>query len=208
MARERSIDTLTIDGGILCLNFVNTIYAWRGKNLYEYLGSYDDVIRWCRKLDLFNEEELDDLKQQAEHNPAYAGDALNEIKSLRLIFYKIFSAVASGNTGLVTSEEMNEFNEFMVRAFSSISYENLNGKIEKTWNYEASPLLSPLIPILFSANELLSSNDYNVIKQCPHCGWLFIDTTKNKKKIWCSPASCGSNDKAKRYYAKLKVSEK
>ncbi len=208
MARERNIDTLTIDGGILCLNFVNTVYAWRGKNLHEYLETYDDVIRWCRKLDLFNEEKLGELKQHSDQNPYYAADVLTEIKSLRLIFYKLFSSIASRNTDAITQEEMKAFNTFMSRAFSCISYQNINGRIEKTWNYDVKPLWIPLIPVLISANELLTSKDYNVVKECPHCGWLFIDTTKNKKKIWCSPASCGSNDKAKRYYSKVKLGEK
>lgn len=208
MARERSIDTLTVDGGILCLNFVNTVYAWKGKNLHEYLQSYDDVILWCKKLEILDGNALDQLKSASEQNPDQAIEALLKIKSLRLVFYKIFSAIALAETGSIAADVMNEFNKYMSLAFSGISYRNTIEKIEKTYEYQDDPLLTPLMSVLFSANGLLTSKDYSLVKECPHCGWLFIDTTKNKKKVWCSPASCGSNDKAKRYYSRVKLDRK
>ncbi|WP_344746998.1 CGNR zinc finger domain-containing protein [Streptosporangium vulgare] len=36
---------------------------------------------------------------------------------------------------------------------------------------------------------------------CPSCYWLFLDTSKNGRRRWCSMTTCGSRDKARRYYA-------
>ncbi|WP_443691321.1 CGNR zinc finger domain-containing protein [Pseudomonas sp.] len=38
------------------------------------------------------------------------------------------------------------------------------------------------------------------IKQCEGCTWLFIDTSKNHRRRWCSMATCGNRAKAQRHY--------
>ncbi len=61
-------------------------------------------------------------------------------------------------------------------------------------------LASSAISILVDPGEL------NRIKKCPgeNCGWLFIDETKNSRRIWCSMETCGNRAKASRHYAKRK----
>ncbi|NER79744.1 MAG: CGNR zinc finger domain-containing protein [Leptolyngbya sp. SIO1D8] len=34
----------------------------------------------------------------------------------------------------------------------------------------------------------------------PTCGWAYYDTTKSRTKRWCSMQTCGSRNKARRYY--------
>jgi predicted RNA-binding Zn ribbon-like protein len=46
------------------------------------------------------------------------------------------------------------------------------------------------------------------VKECPNCGWLFLDTTKNGKRRWCSMEDCGSNVKALEYYYRKKKEKK
>jgi predicted RNA-binding Zn ribbon-like protein len=40
------------------------------------------------------------------------------------------------------------------------------------------------------------------VKVCGHCGWLFVDRTRNQNKKWCISALCGSRTKARRHYAR------
>lgn len=44
------------------------------------------------------------------------------------------------------------------------------------------------------------------LKICPgdDCGWIFIDETKNGRRIWCSMETCGNRSKAARHYARTK----
>jgi predicted RNA-binding Zn ribbon-like protein len=37
------------------------------------------------------------------------------------------------------------------------------------------------------------------------CGWLFLDTSKNHTRRWCSMKSCGNRAKARRHYNKEKT---
>jgi len=41
-------------------------------------------------------------------------------------------------------------------------------------------------------------------KECPNCGWLFFDKSKNGRRKWCSMQTCGSNVKALEWYHRQK----
>lgn len=51
-----------------------------------------------------------------------------------------------------------------------------------------------------SAVELLTDPRLDRVKQCPGCGWLFVDTSRNRSRRWCSMEMCGGRDKALRHY--------
>jgi predicted RNA-binding Zn ribbon-like protein len=53
--------------------------------------------------------------------------------------------------------------------------------------------------IVVDAMELLFSPDLHRVKSCPAiegCGWLFVDSTRNGTRRWCSMRYCGSRAKA------------
>jgi predicted RNA-binding Zn ribbon-like protein len=60
----------------------------------------------------------------------------------------------------------------------------------------------PLVPVAESAVWLLEQGDTSLLRQCenPECVLFFYDTTKNKRRRWCSMDACGSRAKAAAYY--------
>jgi predicted RNA-binding Zn ribbon-like protein len=42
------------------------------------------------------------------------------------------------------------------------------------------------------------------VRECrgEHCGWLFLDLTKNRSRRWCEMEVCGSRAKMQRYRAR------
>jgi predicted RNA-binding Zn ribbon-like protein len=56
--------------------------------------------------------------------------------------------------------------------------------------------------VLWATAQLVTSPALARLRQCANreCGWLFLDTTKNNSRRWCSMEECGSRDKARRYY--------
>jgi len=60
------------------------------------------------------------------------------------------------------------------------------------------------IPVAISAVELLTSSEHRLVKQCPgpHCGWLFLDESRNRTRRWCSMQICGNRTKARLHYAR------
>ena len=51
---------------------------------------------------------------------------------------------------------------------------------------------------------LLSGPDRERIRICGNCGWLFLDRSKNRSRIWCDMAVCGNRQKAAKHYQRKK----
>ncbi|MGH8826162.1 MAG: CGNR zinc finger domain-containing protein [Jiangellaceae bacterium] len=49
--------------------------------------------------------------------------------------------------------------------------------------------------------QLLTTGPLDRIGRCPGCGCLFLDTSRNGRRRWCSMSTCGSRTKSARYYA-------
>lgn len=55
-----------------------------------------------------------------------------------------------------------------------------------------------------SAIRLLSDAEAERLKICGNCGWLFIDRSRNRSRMWCDMAVCGNRAKASRHYHRKK----
>ncbi|MFB7145138.1 CGNR zinc finger domain-containing protein [Agrobacterium deltaense] len=55
-----------------------------------------------------------------------------------------------------------------------------------------------------SALSLLADETRERLRICGNCGWLFIDRSKNRSRIWCDMAVCGNRQKASRHYHRKK----
>ena len=61
-----------------------------------------------------------------------------------------------------------------------------------------------LCPVVRDAADLLTSRELERVGRCAdeRCGWLFVDTSRNRSRRWCSMESCGNRAKARRHYRK------
>jgi len=57
-----------------------------------------------------------------------------------------------------------------------------------------------------SALRLLTEAESARLKICGHCGWLFLDRSRNRSRAWCDMAVCGNRNKASRHYRRKKES--
>lgn len=204
MSKERSIATLPLDGGALCFHFINTVNAWRGINLHEYLGSYQEVIAWCRKVDILDESQRTTLLQYATQNETAANAALQKLKRTRETLYHFFSAIAEDDGVTLAAPILEKFNKALSNALSHLQFETTTKGVKAILKQDDTDLMAPLWTVMMSAYDILTNEEHARIKECETCGWIFLDSTKNNKKRWCSPLSCGTMDKSKRYYQKKK----
>lgn len=58
-----------------------------------------------------------------------------------------------------------------------------------------------LAHVALEALSLAFSPEIGRIKTCPACAWLFIDRSRNRKRIWCDMEVCGNRAKSQRHYA-------
>src|SRR5258706_15217068 len=64
-----------------------------------------------------------------------------------------------------------------------------------------------LWPIARAAAELLASPDLAGVRACSSssCQWLFLDTSKNHHRRWCSMKECGNRAKVRKFYARRRA---
>jgi predicted RNA-binding Zn ribbon-like protein len=76
---------------------------------------------------------------------------------------------------------------------------------EFAWDWAEEPvsLDRVLWVVARSAGELLTADKLDRVRQCADdhgCDYLFIDTSRNRSRRWCSMESCGNRAKARRHY--------
>ena len=184
--------------GSLCLDFVNTIDPRHGDHTHEYLTGYAALVTWCRYVGLLTDDRARQLLLAAEQRPAR--EAFHRALALREALYAIFSA--SMNAKQPDIEDLNLLNVILREGMARASIHVKGQSFAWTWDAE-SALDSVLWPIARSAAELLSSDEVEQVRECPGddgCGWLFIDTSRNHRRRWCSMDGCGNRAKARRHY--------
>jgi CGNR zinc finger/Putative stress-induced transcription regulator len=68
--------------------------------------------------------------------------------------------------------------------------------------WDGDHLERPLWPLAVSVLDLLRSGPLERLRACVGCPWLFLDTSRNHSRRWCSMDDCGSRSKMRRYRAR------
>ncbi|MDQ3691948.1 MAG: CGNR zinc finger domain-containing protein [Chloroflexota bacterium] len=88
--------------------------------------------------------------------------------------------------------------------FVRARWERTVDAVVPSWDVTAN-LRGPLWRIAHDAGMLVTSADVADVKECPGCGWLFLDVSRNRSRRWCDMATCGSRDKMRRYHWRRRV---
>ena len=197
----RTLETLELVGGALCLDFANTVNS-RVDTEYDYLTQYPDLVGWASKVGLLSPALTGQIQKRAKQDEQKANETLEKARRMRELIYRLFSNAASG------SEPDKEDKEMFVRVYGeAVSHGQLSKKdthYRTTWKLDES-FAALLWPIVHSAGELLLSEELAHVKECPSCGWLFLDTSKNQSRRWCSMNTCGARDKMRRYHKRQRT---
>jgi predicted RNA-binding Zn ribbon-like protein len=68
------------------------------------------------------------------------------------------------------------------------------------WHWSSAELASVRHVAVTRGVELLRTEPSPRLKQCPgdHCGWIFLDSTKQGNRRWCQMSECGQEAKSER----------
>jgi predicted RNA-binding Zn ribbon-like protein len=80
---------------------------------------------------------------------------------------------------------------------------NLTGTPAR-WTLEALSPFDLARVLALHALDLLQTMPPDRLRRCDGdgCGWLFLDTTRNHSRRWCSSRDCGNRDRARRHYTR------
>jgi len=197
----RTLATLELVGGALCLDFANTVNS-RVAPEHDYLLSYSDLLGWAKRLGILSSAQSGQLQRRAKLEAEAAKSTLLASQTLRDLLYHLFSNAAKGSE--LDQKDREIFVVFYGESISRGRLIKAGNRYKTTWEMDES-LESMLWPIIHSAGELLLSEELDQVKECPGCGWLFLDTSKNKSRRWCSMNTCGARDKMRRYHKRKRV---
>lgn len=192
-------------GGALCLDFANTINGHLRDNPNEYLKDYGDLVLWSRKAGLISNVEANSLIQEAIIQPDKATAAYELAITLREIIFRIFSAIAL--EGTPAPADLEQLNEARADALAHSKIVQIGEGFSLEWTGKAG-VERMLWPITLSAADLLTSNNLYQVRQCAGqgCDWLFLDTSRNHLRRWCSMDECGNRAKSRRFMQRKRQS--
>ena len=185
--------TVELVGNALCLDFANTVSS-RPLASWDLLQDTGSAWEWTQ---------LAGLPGAAPAPTRVAEQGLDALRRLRRATWGVFDAVVDGAplperelAALLSAQEAGLREADWIRSTTAI---------EPVW--PAAGRLADLAgPLADSAVRLLRSGPLDRLGRCPSCRWLFLDTSRNGQRRWCSMRTCGSRDKVARYAARQRSS--
>ncbi len=180
-------------GGHRCLDFVNTLVAADEPVMRDSLPTPEAYRRWAERAGIAVDR-AEDAKRDAT--------ALRRAKALRRAIREIATAVAAAKpapadaAALLTAETARSFRS---RALAP----TLKGL---GWRRSRQDLDSVTDQLAVEATALFADARELRLKRCigAHCGWFFLDLSRNGSRRWCSMQDCGNRAKARRHRARAR----
>lgn len=201
--------SLGLLGGHPALDFVNTL-DWRGRAAAEggpeeTLVSYAALLAWCRRAGILGAATASELERLAVSTPARAETVRNEAIALREAVFHLADATRQGRTA--PKADLAILNRCLLEYPEGRALAPAQGRLVWRSHGDGIDLGSPLGAIARLAADLLVTAELDSIRCCagPGCGWLFHDTSPNKRRRWCSMEACGNRAKARRHYQRVKA---
>jgi predicted RNA-binding Zn ribbon-like protein len=193
-------------GGLLCLDFANTLEPRLAPLERDWLGGYPDLVAWARHAGALDDATAERLLALAAGRRAAAEASFAAAIELREATYRAFAAIAEGTAPADADLEVVQraYAEAMrhARLLPAPAAQRQLG-----WAWDDDEALDRAWwPMARSAVELATGGPLERVKQCPPgCGFLFFDASKNRIRRWCSMEECGGATKARRQTARRRA---
>lgn len=183
------------------LDFVNTVTA-RDTEPRDWLDDYGALLRWAGQGGLVDPLALSGLEGIALRAPREADDALARARSLRealcAVLYAFIGATPADPRAVAVLDRAR------LAASGAAALVATPHRLQAQWTVEASGLDLIAHVVTAHAVDLLRDPTIDRLRVCDgrHCGWVFLDTSKNGRRRWCDMSTCGNVAKARRFQAR------
>jgi predicted RNA-binding Zn ribbon-like protein len=203
MDRENPFAEKELAGGHLALDFANTVGQHEPEYLSEWLAGYEDLVWWALRAGVLAEDEAEPLFAAARADAGEAERVFARAIALREAIFRIFDAAGSGTA--VEEADLAVLNAELAAAGAHLRVTQADEGFG--WGWEGEGLDRVLWPVARAAAELLTRGDLSRIGQCSGetCQWLYLDTSRNHSRRWCSMSDCGNRAKARRHYHRARA---
>jgi len=175
-------------GNNAALDFINTEIVSHGEPL-DLLQDAADFIRWADAAGF-------DLKSKL------SAEDLSAVKQLRSALKDLFQArmdrrnAGRGALATVNRHLGNHATHEILQIRAS------SGDFELVPDNMASSATALLARLAYEGAALLTSPQASQLKHCgnPECVLIFLDTSRNQQRRWCSMDTCGNRAKVAKHY--------
>lgn len=189
------------ESGALVLDFVNsTTGRNRSARLWEdSLTDAFTTLTWLRRREAFDETEFRALMRIAASDAQAADAFMDDMRGLRAALARILAAAIAGDAPEPADLAVLDAHSAAAREPARLVW-GPAGLVRASAAPEPVVLAHALRPVVSSAEALLTAGRLLRVKVCASstCGWLFLDTSKNKSRRWCSMEVCGNREKGRR----------
>ncbi len=188
------IERLAQIGGHRCLDFVNTLVGADEAVPKDSLLRPADYRTWAGRAGIEVEPPADAAAETA---------ALRRAKTLRDALVAIADAAVAGRPAPASAAD--HLTEAAARSFASRRLAPSSGGVGWTRTRRDLDAVTDLIAV--EAAALFAGGANLKLRRCigEHCGWFFLDTSRNKSRRWCSMSDCGNRAKARRHRARQRT---
>ncbi|MBN8926011.1 MAG: hypothetical protein BGO51_10735 [Rhodospirillales bacterium 69-11] len=210
--KQVTVATLKLCGGHPALDFTNTVHARGPRFGPDVLRDDDDLLRWSVRIGLLDATEVEGVRriQVAEgvrRTPAVEGvprmqaaegrSVLERAKTLREALHRIFAT-----PGLPAADDLDLLSRTACAAQQSrVLVRVADGY---AWRWRDGDPDTVAHRIALAAADLLTSPRVGRVRVCAgeNCGWLFLDTSRSGRRVWCSEETCGTRTRVRRWRSK------
>ncbi|WP_129667734.1 CGNR zinc finger domain-containing protein [Phytoactinopolyspora endophytica] len=172
--------------GDIALDFANTVYRRTPELGADLLNNTEALISWLWRARLL--PATDDLRSGFTDPDG----ALNEARQLRAQFWTVFDAQKDGRT--IRTDALANLLGTARRGTGSLTVYSDGSTVPLT--------ADGVFAVLALRGITLALNPPSQgVQACDRCGWFFIDTSRGRRRRWCSMKTCGNQSKAARYRA-------
>jgi predicted RNA-binding Zn ribbon-like protein len=193
---------LPLVGGALAFDLTNTSSGRGGPKWLEHLQTAENVIDWARHAKILTARDASGLRRRLAADRRLGSTLLEGVRALRELIHTIGVEIAA--TATARPKPMRELVRIHADCIACARLVRSGSTFAWVWDPAESPREAILGPVVLSGLSVLTGSDLTRIKRCPgdHCGWLFFDLTKNKRRRWCEMEVCGNRAKQKRRRAR------
>jgi len=196
-------------GGEPALDLVNTVdWTSRGPE-NERLIDFDRLTRWAEGAEVLSPKTASALRRSAAAKPREAVAAYKAALQARQVLQRVLSAIAEGE---LAGHALNDFNRLLGRALEHMRVvsptvaRTRDRRLRLGWEHLENRLDAVIWPVLWSAASLIASDEASRIRICggADCGWMYVDRSRNRLRRWCQMETCGTREKSRRRYQRIK----
>lgn len=182
-------------GGVLALDFLNTVENWHGAAIKDRIPEFDDWVAWTRAAG------LPATARPATSRPA-AARFMRQLRTFRAQWRDLLRPILTG--AAPNADLQRALNDRWQRANAAREIRMTPAGARYDWRTSVPAWECALHAVVLSAVELMTTPGQLVrVRECPgeSCGWFFLDGSKNGSRHWCSMKTCGNAHKVRRFRA-------